>query len=66
MILCIKKEQSDVEKLISDIRSELSKTPYTCALGAAYISGEDLDSVCARADAEMYRDKQLYKAKTAI
>lgn len=66
MILCVRKERSDVEKLISDIRSELSKTPYTCAIGAAYISGEDLDSVCARADAEMYKDKQLHKAKAAI
>lgn len=64
MILCIKKEQSDVEKMLADIRSEMKKTPYTCALGAAYIDGEDFDSVCAKADAEMYRDKQKYKAKT--
>lgn len=66
MILCIKKEHSTVEKLLSDIRSEMKKTPYTCALGTAYTSGEDFDSVCAKADAEMYKDKQLYKAKAAM
>ncbi|MGN1105899.1 MAG: GGDEF domain-containing protein [Huintestinicola sp.] len=66
MILCIKKERCNVERLLSDIRSELSKTPYTCALGVAYTDGEDFDSICAKADAEMYKDKQLYKTKVAI
>ncbi|MGN0638469.1 MAG: GGDEF domain-containing protein [Huintestinicola sp.] len=66
MILCIRKEKSDVERLLSDIRAELKKTPYTCAIGAAYTNGEELDSVCARADAEMYRDKQIYKSKAAM
>lgn len=62
MILCVKKGQSDVERLVSDIRTELKKGPYTCAIGAAYLNGDDFDSVCARADAEMYKDKQLFKS----
>lgn len=66
MILCIKKERDAVEGLLSDIRSEMKKTPYTCALGLAFIGGEDFDSVCAKADAEMYRDKQIYKAGKAV
>ena len=61
MILCIKTEQSIVEKMLDDIRLEMKNTSYTCALGAAYITSEDFDRVCARADAEMYKDKRKYK-----
>lgn len=62
MILCFRTEQPTVEKMLDDIRSEMKNTPYTCALGAAYITSEDFDRVCARADAEMYKDKQKYKS----
>lgn len=61
MILCFRTEQPAVEKMLDDIRSEMKNTPYTCALGAAYITSEDFDRVCAQADAEMYKDKQNYK-----
>lgn len=62
MILCFRTEQPTVEKMLDDIRSEMKNTPYTCALGAAYIASEDFDKVCAQADAEMYKDKQKYKS----
>lgn len=65
MILCIRTEQCVVEKMLADIRSEMKKTPYTCALGAAYINNEDFDRVCARADAAMYEDKRRTKAVAA-
>lgn len=61
MILCVRTEQHIVEKMLDDIRSEMKNSPYTCALGAAYITSEDFDKMCARADAEMYKDKQKYK-----
>ncbi|MBP0956297.1 MAG: GGDEF domain-containing protein [Oscillospiraceae bacterium] len=61
MILCFRTEQPAVEKMLDDIRSEMKNTPYTCALGASYITSEDFDRVCAQADAEMYKDKQNYK-----
>lgn len=61
MILCTKTQQSDVKQLISDIRSELESTPYTCAIGAAYTNEKSFDSLCAEADSEMYKDKQRYK-----
>ena len=61
MILCTKIKQSTVEKLLEDIRNEMKKTPYTCALGVAYASGENFDSLCAKADAEMYKNKQKIK-----
>lgn len=62
MILCKKIDKSAVNKMLTDIRSEMKKTPYTCAIGAAYTNGKDFDSVCAKADAEMYKDKKKYKA----
>lgn len=65
MMLCIKTEHNTVKKMLADIRSEMKNTPYTCALGAAFTDGEDFDSICARADAEMYKDKQIYKTGNA-
>lgn len=62
MILCVKAEQTVIEKMIEDIHSEMQKTPFTCAVGVAYFNGDNFDSVCAEADAEMYKDKQRYKA----
>ncbi|MGN1037209.1 MAG: GGDEF domain-containing protein [Ruminococcus sp.] len=61
MILCIRIRQKSVEKLLENIRTEIGQTPYTCAMGVAYANGENFDSLCARADAEMYKNKQKYK-----
>lgn len=63
MILCVKAEQTAIQKMIDDIHSEMQKTPFTCAVGIAYFNGDNFDSVCAKADAEMYKDKQRYKAE---
>ena len=63
MILCVKAEQTAIEKMIDDIHSEMQKTPFTGAVGIAYFNGDIFDSVCAKADAEMYKDKQRYKAE---
>lgn len=64
MILCTRTKQDTVEKILSDIVLEMQKTPFTCAVGVAYANGEDFDSLCARADAEMYKNKQKYKKGT--
>ncbi|MGN0624295.1 MAG: GGDEF domain-containing protein [Oscillospiraceae bacterium] len=62
MILCIRTDKTAVEKMLTDIRSEMEKTAYTCAVGVAYTKkGEDFDTVCAKADAEMYKNKKKYK-----
>lgn len=58
MIMCLRYEQPELEELISKMRAEIAKTPYTCAFGLAMMSQEDyLDSICAKADALMYEDK---------
>ena len=62
MILCKKTDENDVNKMLTDIRTEMEKTSYSCALGVAYTDKSmDFDSVCAKADAEMYKDKKRYK-----
>ena len=58
MILCLKHDKDFFEKLVDDMRKEISKTPYTCSFGLAMLKeNESLDQVCARADALMYEDK---------
>ena len=62
MVLCFGKEEKEIEKLLSDMRAEMSKTPYACAIGAAYrTAGEDFRRLCSRADRQMYDDKFLMK-----
>lgn len=64
MVLCLKNagtpEQS--KTMIERIREDMGKTPYSCAVGLAeYRAGESLNSLWARADEAMYRDKQKMK-----
>ncbi|MGN0633387.1 MAG: GGDEF domain-containing protein [Oscillospiraceae bacterium] len=61
MILCVKKDKKDVGKIIKNIRSEMAETPFTCAIGSAFADGGNFDSICAKADAQMYSDKKKYK-----
>lgn len=58
VILCLRHDQNILEELVAKLRSEISKTPYTCAFGLAMLNENDtLDSICARADSLMYADK---------
>ena len=62
MILCFKYEQPFLEKLIIQMKEEIAKTPYNCAMGLAMVKEkEHFDQVCARADAIMYEDKARIK-----
>lgn len=58
MILCNKLSTDMVMQFIEDIRNEMSKTPYSCAIGYAfnnkYVS---IDQLCLLADETMYKDK---------
>lgn len=57
-IICLKHDQKTLEDVIQKLRSEISKTPYSCAFGLAMITEEEtFDSLCKRADALMYEDK---------
>lgn len=64
MVLCFGKEEKEVENALTDMRAEMAKTPYDCAIGTAYrASGEDFQTLCSRADRQMYDNKFQMKKK---
>lgn len=62
MMICVKHSLEAVEAMIKQIREEMSKTEYSCAIGVAhYELGKDFDKVCGEADAAMYINKNEMK-----
>lgn len=62
MILCFNQKPDEVEKLRAQIKENIEKTPYSCAIGVAYCDGaEDFNKLCSRADKSMYEDKKRMK-----
>jgi diguanylate cyclase (GGDEF)-like protein len=58
MILCFRQDAEKLGGLIPAIKEQMMATPYTCALGIAYMEpGLGFDELCVRADAAMYQDK---------
>lgn len=58
MILCFSKEKDNAKQLLLDIKEEVAKTPYSCAIGMAYSEWQkDFDRLCSQADKAMYEDK---------
>lgn len=67
MILCFKQKEENVKNLLAGIKTEMVKTPYTCALGMAYMDVEQsFEKLCAKADEAMYVDKVEGKKQSAI
>lgn len=57
-VLCLKKTKEQLEEMIKQIKKEMNKTRYRCAIGlAVYEEERDFDALCARADNAMYEDK---------
>lgn len=62
MVLCFEKNKSKIENMLTDIHTELGKTPYDCAIGIAYRrADEDFRELCSRADRQMYENKAQMK-----
>ena len=62
MILCNQLGAPDLMELIANIRSAMSKTDYTCAIGYAFYHGSvGIDKLCLLADDMMYKDKIAIK-----
>ena len=62
MIIFVKTDLETVRILKDVIKTNMEKTPYSCAIGiAAWKDEDDLDSVCAKADVAMYEDKIAMK-----
>ena len=65
MVLCFGKEETEIENMLKGMRVEMKKTPYACAIGAAYrTEGEEFQKLCSRADQQMYVDKFRMKQES--
>lgn len=66
MILCLRQSEESVSLMIQDIKGEMAKTPYSCAVGMACSNGaESLKNLCSKADEMMYADKVRMKKEMA-
>lgn len=64
MVLCCKQDEDTVKSMIDQIRRDLEKTEYRCAIGYAICSPQvDFNAVCQIADKEMYEDKRRMKGE---
>lgn len=60
MILCFRQDRINIQKMILKITAQLQKTPYTCAIGTAFLNKEtDFEKACSIADAKMYENKRF-------
>lgn len=63
MILAFRQSNELIEAVIRDIRADMEKTPYSCAIGTAYYEpGDSFEQAVVLADSEMYKDKQKIKS----
>ena len=63
VVLCRKTSRDAAEKFINNVKSAMSVTPFRCAAGLAYNSGNlDIDTLYKIADEHMYQDKTRMKA----
>ena len=64
MILVFKQPEDAVHSMIENIKREMAKTEYRCAVGMAYMDkGNNFEKLCMEADEAMYRDKEEGKKK---
>lgn len=63
-ILCFRQSKEQVQSMIAHIKEEMKKTPYSCAMGMAYSTGqESFAELCGKADEAMYVDKAEIKKR---
>ena len=66
VIICYGRGATEIRFLADRIRLELSKTPYSCAMGISMQrEGMDVDDMLTEADARMYEDKAEMKRLAA-
>ena len=68
MVLCPKNATNleQLDKMVDLIYEAMEQTPYRCSIGLAeHHKGESFNSLCARADEEMYRIKREWKKKNS-
>ena len=63
-ILCFKNGTNKINSMVTNIRHDIEKSTYSCAIGVAIAEkGEKFSDMMARADALMYEDKLKIKSK---
>ncbi len=64
MILCFRQKKCNIPDMIKNIKLEMKKTPYSCAIGTVFLESDiDFKQACSLADAAMYENKRLLKNK---
>lgn len=64
MVLCLKNfaNMEQLREMMYKVHDDMKQTPYCCAIGVAeYRQGENFNSLCARADEDMYQEKVKLK-----
>ena len=62
LIVCKHVSEEEVKQLVENIRSKVSETKYTCAIGYSFCSEEikNIDEIMKKSDEMMYKDKLDY------
>jgi diguanylate cyclase (GGDEF)-like protein len=62
LIVCKHVSEEEVKKLVENIRSKVSETKYSCAIGYSFCSEEikNIDEIMKKSDEMMYKDKLEY------
>ncbi len=64
LALGIRLDLEDAKNYVDDVRNELDKTPFSASFGYAMCNSEGyFEETCAKADAALYKDKQIQKQK---
>lgn len=62
LIVCKHVSEEEVKQLVENIRSKVSETKYSCAIGYSFCSEEikNIDEIMKKSDEMMYKDKLEY------
>ena len=67
IIICRKTAQDELERLIANIRRNVSKTKYSCSIGYSYSNKpKDIEAMIKESDEMMYLDKAKYYSDKKI
>lgn len=67
VILCFNQRKADVEQFVKQMKDNISKTPFSCAIGVVHQDGDmDCNAMCLQADKAMYEDKLRMKESREI
>ena len=68
ILICVKKTEEEVKRLVDSIKLDLAKTKYTCSFGCSFKEeGKSVDDMIRESDEIMYANKEeYYKSKRGL